>query len=586
MRFFGPVLFYDLVRGARGGRTHLHRCAYLLLLLVALGLMYRDGSHLASGVMSPARAARLAENFFTTFLGVQFVLAVLLTPAYTAGAVAEEKERRTLEYLLATDLTGREIVFGKLVGRLARVGLLLLAGLPVLGLVQFLGGVDPNLVLAGFAATVLTVLSLAGVGTLASVYARRARDAVLLTYLVVAAYGILCMLIGALGSWAPPSGAAARALRAAVRAFQAGNPFYALAALDQPGLRVDQTLPGVLAGYALFHGTLALVTVAAAVAVVRRVALREASVPGPRRPPRVWGRRHPIGDRPMVWKEVWHDRGLRLNRAGKLAAAVLVAGSLLPLVSVLDEPVGIGWRDSVGHRMNVYVRTVGTAVACLALVMVAVRAAASVRGERDRGTLDALLATPLTTQEVLYAKWLGSACGVRTVGLWLGGIWGLGVLTGGISPLAVPALVGVWAVYAGALAAVGLYFSVVCRSSVRAILATVLATLGLAVGHWLVWLCCLFTPGGGASIEPLLKLQAGCTPPVMLGLLAFRTEELEATRHVGEILPFLLFGTAVWFVLGCAVFGAAVGRFEELTHRSDPWPGERPAPPARTPPKA
>ena len=95
---------------------------------------------------------------------VQFILVCVLTPAAVAGAIADEKERRTLEFLLATDLRDREILFGKLAARVGSLLLFLLAGLPVLGLMQFFGGIDPDLVLAGFAATFATVLTLAAAG--------------------------------------------------------------------------------------------------------------------------------------------------------------------------------------------------------------------------------------------------------------------------------------------------------------------------------------------------------------------------------------------------------------------------------------
>jgi len=47
-------------------------------------------------------------------------------------AIAEEKERKTLDFLLASDLRSREIVLGKLASRLAYLTLVLLTGLPLL----------------------------------------------------------------------------------------------------------------------------------------------------------------------------------------------------------------------------------------------------------------------------------------------------------------------------------------------------------------------------------------------------------------------------------------------------------------------
>ena len=52
--------------------------------------------------------------------------------------------------------------------------MLVITGLPILAALQFLGGVDPQLVLAGFAATLLTVASVAGLSIFNSVLCRRA----------------------------------------------------------------------------------------------------------------------------------------------------------------------------------------------------------------------------------------------------------------------------------------------------------------------------------------------------------------------------------------------------------------------------
>ena len=75
--------------------------------------------------------------------------------------------------------------------------------------------------------------------------------------------------------------------------------------------------------------------------------------------------------------------------------------------------------------MTIYVRTVGMLVAMLGLIAVGVRAATSVRNERKKDTMDALLTSPLSSEEILFGKWLGSILSVRWVGVWLLFIWGL-----------------------------------------------------------------------------------------------------------------------------------------------------------------
>src|SRR4029453_8785013 len=116
---------------------------------------------------------------------------------------ADEKERRTFEFMLATDLRDREILFGKLATGVGSLMLLLAAGLHMLGMLHFFGGLDPALVLAAFAATIIVVLSLAALGIAASVLSRKARDAIALTYLVAVAYVVLSILIWVLFN-APP----------------------------------------------------------------------------------------------------------------------------------------------------------------------------------------------------------------------------------------------------------------------------------------------------------------------------------------------------------------------------------------------
>src|SRR5439155_20537601 len=104
--------------------------------------------------------AEFGRCFFFVFIAIQSLTLAWLTPAYTARAIAAEKERQTLDALLATDLRNREIVLSPYVSRLANIIMLILAGLPILAILQFMGGVDPNLVLAGFAAVGLTPISL------------------------------------------------------------------------------------------------------------------------------------------------------------------------------------------------------------------------------------------------------------------------------------------------------------------------------------------------------------------------------------------------------------------------------------------
>src|SRR5262249_47175000 len=208
---FGAVLLYDLVRSARKGRFAMLRCVYALaLLLVFLAVYWEEfiGASLqlsrlwtggtVHGTAVATRIPEFTESFSYRLLGIQFAAAILLTPVCAAGAIAEEKDRRTLDYLLASDLSNAEIVFGKLLSRLAYLALIMLTGLPFLSLLQLLGGVDPSLVVVGLVVTLMTMLSLAGLSILNSVYTSRPLTAVIMTYAQAAAY----LLFSGLAVWA------------------------------------------------------------------------------------------------------------------------------------------------------------------------------------------------------------------------------------------------------------------------------------------------------------------------------------------------------------------------------------------------
>ena len=81
--------------------------------------------------------------------------------------------------------------------------------------------------------------------------------------------------------------------------------------------------------------------------------------------------------------------------------------------------------------------------------------------------------------------------------------------------IALALLLVAWCVYAATLAFLGLWFSLVCRTSARAILATLGTTLALTFAHWLPWMCCAIggMGCGGSGLLDVLLVQVGATPP-------------------------------------------------------------------------
>ena len=604
VKLFGPVLFYDLLRTARRSRYAVLRVGYAVFLLVTLWLVHLDFYQDPwTGEVQARQMAQLAESFFFTFMGIQFLTVCLLTPAYTAGAIAEEKERKTLEFLLATDLHNREVIFSKQLSRLANIALLVLTGLPVLAMTQFLGGVDPNLVLIGFAATAVTMAGLGSLSVLCSVYARRPRNAIMLTYLTMLAYvcvtGMAYLVVAELPDvagfqlW---SGSNAVRLQDVLDAASVANPVVALfwiGSTAATGRPLGAAVVAVFPAYAGFYGLVTLVCTAWAVLRLRAVALRQAfgqdKAAFRRRRRR---RRVPVSNRPMVWKELRIEPGLQLNWVGRVAIGTLVIASLVPVGVMGAEFWDQLWNETGGRweswAVNYWVRTVGTLVACLTLLGVAFRASGSVTGERDRQTLDSLLTSPLETRDILYGKWLGSVLSMRWGWVWLGLIWGLAIMARGMHVLALPLLLIGWFVYAAFLASLGLWFSVVSRTTLRANLWTLAAAIGLSSCHWLPWITCcvpLQMHTGGEGLEHLMMFQGmALTPPATLFWLPFHGDEFRDDAAAAEMTVDAVIGFVLWGVASVALRHVTNERFRQLTNRA-PLRPLRPPGTAEQPPE-
>jgi ABC-type transport system involved in multi-copper enzyme maturation permease subunit len=223
-------------------------------------------------------------------------------------------------------------------------------------------------------------------------------------------------------------------------------------------------------------------------------------------------------------------------------------------------------------------------VGVFGLLAVGIRAATSVRSEYQKDTFDALLTSPMSSEEILFGKWLGSVLSVRWLALWLLVIWMIGVLTGGMNLFMFPLLVASWLIYAALAASLGLWFSVTRKTSLWAMVATLCTFFLITLGHWLPMFCCATFrgPGGvpGDAMETLMQIQLGVTPQAVLAFLPFRTEEL--TEHVSnsrwipiKLIIFAMGGTFCWGIVAWGLWQATNERFKRLTFRDHPTAADK-----------
>jgi ABC-type transport system involved in multi-copper enzyme maturation permease subunit len=185
-----PVLQHELVANLRKPRAFLLLVAYIVILGGMVLLAWPKATRL--DLTQPAEAQRLTSLLF---LG-QFVLASLMAPSFAAGALAGEKERLSLEMLLATPMRPGAIVLGKFLAALTHLGVLVFCSLPIVLLCVPLGGVSPYEVLAAYVATASAVALFGIVSLWASGFFERTSSALVVSYFL-----ILPMALGAVAAW-------------------------------------------------------------------------------------------------------------------------------------------------------------------------------------------------------------------------------------------------------------------------------------------------------------------------------------------------------------------------------------------------
>ena len=82
-----------------------------------------------------------AAKVFYILVSMEILTVMFLIPSFTAGSIAGEREKQTLDILLTTTLTPGEIIMGKLMSSISMVFLLVVSSLPIISIVFTIGGI-------------------------------------------------------------------------------------------------------------------------------------------------------------------------------------------------------------------------------------------------------------------------------------------------------------------------------------------------------------------------------------------------------------------------------------------------------------
>ncbi|WP_245630166.1 ABC transporter permease subunit [Alicyclobacillus acidiphilus] len=187
-----PLLAKEFHQRMRTARAPIVITVYLLGMVVLTFFMLYENVQGQLYLVQPSKS----QQVFVLLSLLQMTVVAFLTPAFSAGSVSGERERRTLTVLLTTPLSPFGVLLGKVLSSSALLVLLVVVTLPVYSLVFLFGGAVPQEVLAVLGFQLLTIVVIATICVLFSTIALRSTWSTVFSYGTV---GMMMVVFGALG---------------------------------------------------------------------------------------------------------------------------------------------------------------------------------------------------------------------------------------------------------------------------------------------------------------------------------------------------------------------------------------------------
>jgi hypothetical protein len=600
----GLFLRREWVTSIRSQRLFSHRRNSAAMMVLIVGVTFLIWDWRGMDRASVSGAARFGNWLFGLVMAAEAMLAFMVASTL-APAIAAERDRKSLDALLAARLTSAEFVLGNLSAGFLRYLNSAAATVPVVVLVVTLGGVDPRLVLLAFACLASMTFSMAAFSIAISAGARtaaRAANAAVGYYLL---WQILPWLVVALKPRLWPGGP--RWLVDVSLLMLDGSPMglwmNVMGAMPRPGSLLGAVL--WLAGCQVVAG---LVLIAWAIARLRPASRavydREGRISVLRSLREAIRRPYPrpaCGDDPVLWNDLYTLRG-----PSRLARFV---GRLLGLGSIVALLVGTSWFagpafSELGERgysasreafqmpefnpfvrvlisktvlkfpldpqvgqarleFNIAIRQISAMIACVYALGILGAVAKSVVTERRRDTWLGLIATPLSGREILGAKLHAAIIYSRETAFLMIGLWAIGLAAGALHPLGFLAGLISLSVCAGSSAALGLanISGHLSAESSKPVVGAVEALVGVGMFFLLMGVPPLMTYASLLSFEDVQALAQGGLFP------QFGRSRLVRLLGARGVLGAWFLTATVFSILAVAItrsrfrgFDAAVGR--------------------------
>lgn len=428
-----PLLAKELLEQSARRRTYVIRTLYAALLFFGSLLTFYVSTY--QNFTNPLDILGRGREVFQSIIALQFAGIFLFMPAITCGVITAEKERNTFGLLLLTRLSPTTILLEKLLSRLVPMGSFLLLSLPLLGVAYAMGGIAQQEFWIAIWSLVLTAVQVGTLALACSAFFRTTVQAFIATYTFGfaiyfgwAILGEMSDVVRELHQFLAAQYVAAVNFFADAYWLQQGQPqrfnvhpgqlevpFLApVMLLDRWGAPVWWVIPLSVPSLALIAGLFA----AARVFVVRR-----AFVPSRNLLLKVFRQLdtafHRLNDNrvtkgvvlfnesaslpdddPIGWRET-RKKSLGMYRYLVRFLVAMEAPVLLVCCFVATGDTSFRGGSSAAVSVLLFI------VWIMAALLVTVKAATLISGERSHETLDVLLATPIRSSEIVRQKFGG-----------------------------------------------------------------------------------------------------------------------------------------------------------------------------------
>ncbi len=585
-----------VVRVVQGGSKRLGhlwvRGGYLLVLLFVMLATQWSQMDAGDSLVDKAKASTRVFEYISI---LQLAMMCFLAPVFTAGAISQERDADTFNVLLTTPLTNAQIALGSLVSRLFFVVTLLLSGLPIFCITMLYGGVTSRQVFLSFGIAGCTAILTGSLAIMVSIMRVGTRGTIFSFYAGIALFlfaGLALgfwnkthvpesILPGATGgmSWLAPF----HPLLALMVALNKTPPPDA-AAVEHYGWPTNAMLASPHITYMWITLLASVTMVALATFFVRRNA-REGEL-------NLWTRLWRNRVRPMratadgertrrarrVWSNpvAWREAATRSSAASSDLAryGYMIAGVAAAILLLIAHRAG----NPAGNPDRVWLVAIVLIEFVTVMLMAVNGAATSISREREAGTMELLLTTPLTSRYIVWGKLRGlvsftaplMAVPAATVLL-------LAVhdLIRGTDPPIVPmtsalVLPPLLLVYSALGCMLGLHMSLKSKRSVQAVLTSVgiLLVVGFGLG-----LCAFGLVKAAGPLGPLMAPLTFVTAVWMVLNPDYIVEQIQRTTgmSVAAVQACLVAGTfiavALYGGIVTAIYRSMIRDFDMIVRR-------------------